>query len=952
MSRTGRCAARAGVMVALALAILSLTGAPARAAKAVRLDNGLEVIAEEARISPLVAVSVLYRVGSRNEVTGKTGVSHFVEHMLFNGTEKYPEDAAVKEILRNGGVPNGETYWDYTHFGGVVPSDKIDRLLDIEADRMANAKVDSQAVEDERDIILEELAMRGEAPMLVLLEDLFATSFKIHPYHHWYPGGYFTDVDRMDAAYVRDFYEMYYHPANTIISVVGNIDEDEAIEKVRRHFESITGGPQPVQTFAEEPDQMGLRRVTVRGDAAEGRIMVFFKGPEYASRDYEIGSVMTFLLANGRSTVFSKKLVETGIATDVAFILIPTIDPFGFLLVASVEEGGDIRACEKAIHDAIEEFKQTPPEEDLVKRAITRLEGLTILGQQTPRARAFQLAQEAARGDWAYADAYLENIRSITADDVQHVAGRYLNWEKATIGWLIPKSAELESSDLIGMNTGRRAAGGVLPETAVSVGAGIPAESGVSLGAGMIGDAGQIGAAGILGVGMHPGGGCAAGEGTASQGMAMTFGDAIYEELPNGVTLVLKEDHTLPVVAIRAYVVAGAAYEPDMKYGLARLTAKTVAMGSADYPYDHLYERIEALGSNISVESDLDRAFIGTSVLSAHWEEAARMICDLLVAPGLKAKDFERARRELLSEISQIEEDAKNLGLIKFREHYYAGHPYARPKAGRRETVRGLSVRDVRNFHRDVWTPEGTVITAVGDFDAAGMRGLLAEYLAGWDRQRRVSLDLPELVLPAGFTRQIETLPEKRQVKIFWGMKGPSMNTSDFAAWQVMNFIFGGQVFGSRLFDRIREKESLAYVVQSDMEPTKRPSAVYIHLGTRPNNVQKAIDATAEEIDRMIATEVTDEEMDLVKNFLKSLLPFMMQTYAQIGSQLQDLVFFDLPRDYYDTMPERIDGVTRDDVRAAASKYLDPDNSIIVIVGAVDENLKPVRPTAGSKYDR
>jgi zinc protease len=183
-------------------------------------------------------------------------------------------------------------------------------------------------------------------------------------------------------------------------------------------------------------------------------------------------------------------------------------------------------------------------------------------------------------------------------------------------------------------------------------------------------------------------------------------------------------------------------------------------------------------------------------------------------------------------------------------------------------------------------------------------------------------------------------------------MKGPAMNDPDFAAWQVMNFIFGGQVFGSRLFDRIREKESLAYVVQSDMEITKRPSAVYIHLGTRPKNVQKAIDAAGEEIDRMLTTEVTDEEMDLVKNFLKSLMPFMMQTYGQIGSQLQDLVFFDLPRDYYDTMPERIDGVAREDIQAAAARYLDPDNSIIVIVGAVDENLKPVRPTTAGKTGR
>ena len=272
------------------------------------------------RVSPLVAVSVLYKVGSRNEVTGKTGVSHFVEHMLFNGTEKYPGDMSGKEILRNGGIPNGETYWDFTHFGGVLPSDRLELLLDIEADRMAHAMVDSESVEDERDIILEELAMRGEAPLIVLLEDLFASAFKIHPYHHWFPGGYFSDVDIMKPGYVRRFYETYYQPANTVISVVGDIDEQEAIAKVRQYFEHVEGGPAPDQTVAVEPDQQGLRRVTVRGDANEARLMIFFKGPDYGTPDFEAGTVLSVMLGNGRSSTLNRDIVDAGIATEAACV--------------------------------------------------------------------------------------------------------------------------------------------------------------------------------------------------------------------------------------------------------------------------------------------------------------------------------------------------------------------------------------------------------------------------------------------------------------------------------------------------------------------------------------------------------------------------------------------------------------------------------------------------------
>ena len=183
-------------------------------------------------------------------------------------------------------------------------------------------------------------------------------------------------------------------------------------------------------------------------------------------------------------------------------------------------------------------------------------------------------------------------------------------------------------------------------------------------------------------------------------------------------------------------------------------------------------------------------------------------------------------------------------------------------------------------------------------------------------------------------------------------MQGPGIKDPDFETFQVMNFIFGAGAFGSRLFDRIREEEALAYVVNSAADVTSQPGAMYIHLGTRPKNVGVAIEAVREEIERMVGEDVTDEEMELTKNFLKSILPFRMQTYSQIAAQLGDIVFFDLPMDHYDTQADRLEKITRQDVLDAAGKYLDPDNSCMVIVGAVDENLKPVRPTARTSYRR
>ncbi len=881
------------ILAALVLFSIAISATNLDAAKSTTLENGLVVIAEEMRVSPLVAVSVIYRVGSRNEVVGKTGVSHFVEHMLFNGTEKYPGDMATKEIMRNGGIPNGETYWDFTHFGAVLPSEKIDLILDIEADRMANATVDSASVEEERGVILEELTMRGEVPFIALIEDLFATAFKAHPYHHWFPGGYIDDVQRMDPKYVHQFYKTYYQPANAVVAVVGNIDEDEAIEKVRKYFGQIPSSQVPQDDVSKEPEQKGLRRTTVIGDALEGRIMIFFKGPQFGTRDWEVGNVMVNLLANGRSTILNQGLVDKGVLSDISMLLIPTIDPFGFWIIASTPKDADLLECEKAIYKEIEDFKKKVPDQQMVENAKNKIIAGTILGRQTVRQRALELASTEVFHSWQYTDELIENTKTVTPEEVNEIAKKYLDWEKATIAWLIPKG-NLSDRALIG--TGKI-------QNMIS----------------------------SLGISQ-----------SQPATVATSLKDADYQKLPNGVTIALKPDHTLPIVSIRASLIAGAAYEPQAKPGLARLTAETVAMGSKKYPYETLYSKIESFGATLGTTTDLERAHLWISVLSKDSEEAIEIICDLLTSASFQSKDFQKAKRKVLSDIDRANEDASQLAIDEFRKAYYHGHPYARSTIGEYQVVKALKITDVKDFYQNAWTPEGCAIAIVGDFEKEKVVELLKQRLAGWKRQRKLPLDVPQPPSPNGFSQIVKTMPEKRQVKIIWGMPGVNQTSPDFEAFTIMNFILGGQAFGSRLFDRIREKESMAYMVYSTLDITRQPSAMYIHLGTRPQNVRKAIDAIREEIAGMKQGPITQEEIDIAKSFLASLQPFRMETYERIAACLLDVVFYGLPADFYDRLSERIANVPKDQIEAAAQKYLDLENSTLVIVGAVDEDLRPV----------
>ncbi len=430
--------------------VLLLLPVPARAAEVLEatLENGLKVLLLEDHRSPVATFQVWYRVGSRNERPGLTGLSHLLEHMMFKGTSRYGPGVFATMIEQNGGQDNAFTSQDYTAYFVNLAADRLDIVLELEADRMQNLLLDPQAFQSERQVVMEERRTRtDDDPVAAMGEELSAIAFKLHPY-----GlpiiGYMEDIRRLTVEDLRAWYETYYVPGNAIIVAVGDFKAPELLEKIRKVFGPIPQGPAPPPVRVVEPPQEGERRVVVK--KREARLPFVFMGyltPTHASADSFALDLLSTILSEGRSSRLYRRLVyEQRLALDAggdySFL---ARDPDLFTFYASVMPGKGVDEVEKALLAEVERLKTEPVTDEELARARNQLEAGFVFRQDSVFRRAMTLARFQLAGDWRLIDRYLPGIRAVTKADIMRVARTYFDPDKRNTGILLPLSQDAQA---------------------------------------------------------------------------------------------------------------------------------------------------------------------------------------------------------------------------------------------------------------------------------------------------------------------------------------------------------------------------------------------------------------------------------------------------------------------------------------------------------------------------
>ena len=414
------------------------------------LDNGLVVVLKESRHAPVTTFWIWYRVGSRNEVPGITGIAHWAEHMLFKGSESFPKGEIDTQIARNGGLMNGLTWLDFTTFFETLPADRADLGLRIEADRMANALFDPAEVELERSVIISERQGAENEPVFLLGEEVQGAAFRVHPYHHETIGD-LCDLERITREDLWRHYENYYGPDNAVAVAVGDFDSPQMLARIEELFGPIPARSVEATIHRPEPPQRGERRVTLEGPGQTAYLQVGYHAPAAGDGDFFPMVVLTAILSGptgmnlfagsppNRSSRLYKALVETGLAAGVSGSMPPMLDPYLYSVVATVRSGQTLEDVEAALDAELERVLTEPISSAELQTAIKQAKAQFAYSSESVTNQGFWLGYSAIVADTEWFHSFLDHLAAVTVEDVLRVANLYLPRRNRVVGHYVPQ---------------------------------------------------------------------------------------------------------------------------------------------------------------------------------------------------------------------------------------------------------------------------------------------------------------------------------------------------------------------------------------------------------------------------------------------------------------------------------------------------------------------------------
>jgi len=404
------------------------------------LENGLKVLLVEEHKAPVATFHVWYRVGSRNERPGATGVSHFLEHMMFKGTSTTGPKEFNRLIQRNGGWDNAFTSHDYTGYYTNIAADRVHLPIALEADRMVNLLLKEEDVRMERDVVLEERRLRTEDdPSSAVVEEMYAAAFKAHPYGNPVIG-WMEEIRQITRAELLQHYRTYSIPNNAVVVAVGAFDREALFARIREAFGRIPRGPAPPAVRSVEPPQQGERRVVVKREAKLPFVFIGYHIPTLNHPDSFALEVLASVLADGKSSRLHRSLVyeqQVALYAAASYDRL-SADPSLFYVYAAALPGKGSDHVERALYAEVERLQREPVSERELQKAKNQLEADFVLSQDSIFSLARQIATYEMVASWREWERYLPGIRAVTAADVQRVAGAYLTADNRTVGILVP----------------------------------------------------------------------------------------------------------------------------------------------------------------------------------------------------------------------------------------------------------------------------------------------------------------------------------------------------------------------------------------------------------------------------------------------------------------------------------------------------------------------------------
>lgn len=886
---------------------MSRTFAPTRVD---RLPNGMQILIRELHHAPVVTSMVWYGVGSRNESPGQTGISHFLEHMMFKGTPRFPYGLLEEGVKRRGGMWNAFTSYDYTAYYEVLPARHLEYSLEVEADRMAEMRFDPDLTHRERGIIVSEREGYENRPSFWLMEAFMAEAYQQFPYRHHVLGSK-ADIKAMTAEALTAHYQRYYRPNNATLVVVGDVDPDQVVRLAQAHFGALPPGDPVDPVSAVEPPQEGERRVTVRRPGPNPYLLAGYKIPEAAHADMAALNLLATILSGspsfsggggsmGRSSRLYRRLVNTGIAVSASGYPWSLQYPGLFMLSATPAPGGSLERVEEALFSEVEALRDGLVADEEFERAMKQVRAAYVYGMESAMNQAIMLGSTALTRGVERFDRALEDLEAVTPADVQRVAQQYLDPSRRAVGLFVPEEQ---------------------PKTAVPAGA-APSAGEQPPETGSTPDYQK--AADRKAEPPAPG----------PNRPILPPERVVRRELTNGSTLLVFPAETIPSAFVRVQMEAGSVHEPAAKAGLAQLVALLLTRGTARHTAEELALQTDALGMALRVDVGRETAVASLKCLPEDLHTGLELLAEVVRQPSFPPDELARMRDRMLVSVREADNDTRSVAARRLMEQIYPeGHRYRHPISGTEESLTTLTEEDLRTFHQIHYGPRGAVITVVGNVDPEAVVQALEEVFSGW-RGGVGRPAIPPVEPPAG-GRQHVTIAGKTQTDIALGWPLVDRSHPDYLALDFLATLFGGNgtPASSRLFRDVRERYGLSYYQYASFGSSSGPGAWTAHIGVNPSRLEFAVETLQRELRRLAADEVPEEELAALKDFLEGFPAVQHESPERVAARLGEIERFGLGLDWVDRYPRLISVLKAEELKCVAARHLDLDRLTIVTVG-------------------
>ncbi|AWM37157.1 Peptidase M16 inactive domain protein [Gemmata obscuriglobus] len=882
--------------------------------KLVTLENGLRVYLLPVKGAPVVTTMVAYRVGAADEEKDQTGLSHYLEHLLFKGTAKLVPGDIDRATQRSGGRNNAYTSEDMTVYHFDFAADRWEIALEIEADRMRNTLIDAKhEFEQEKGAVVSELEGGEDNPWDLEYKAILPLLWpKESPYSHPVIGQR-EHVRGATAEVIKRHYDKWYHPNNASLIVAGGFDPDAALEKIKKLFGPIAKTelpPRKKATFYPERKEPVRKEFESKFDVP--RMMVGFNTVQVGTPEDPVLDVVQEILAGGKTSRLYRKMVEDErIASEVSAGNYAGRYPGWFAVNVELLQGKDRKKAEELAFAELDKLAAEPVSDAELNRARRKIlasfifarESVHSLCDAVARTSTYPGGEDVAK----FFKNYLDRVAKVTKEDIQKVAKQYLVRNTSAIVWSVPaappQKGGMQNPEFGTKTEQARALPRAPSHVAFRASHAAPksAEAGTS-------------------------------------GFSLNAAKKVV--LPNGLTVVLLEDHRLPVVVAAAEVANVRLREPLEKLGVATLMGNLLEEGTAKHTGKEISALIEGTGGSLSLSSSG-----GTlKVLTPDTDLGLGLLFECLQAPTFPEDALERMREQQLSSIADAETQPRTRAGRLFNATVYGNHPSGRPALGKKEIVEKLTAADVKAFHKLAFAPNFATVAVVGDFKTDEMVKKLEALTSSW---KKSELSQPEVAPPPEPKSGEQIVSDKNasQVHVYIGRLGITRDHPDYYKLLVMDNVLGtGPGFTDRLSSNLRDRLGLAYTVNATITTTagKQPGTFTGFVGTFPNKFLDVKFGFFKEVNKLRDEVPTNQEVEDAKKYLLGSLPFKFTTLSGVAGELLAAERYGLGFDYLEKYRKEVAAVTPADVQAMAKKHLDPKTLVLVAVGAIDKDGKPL----------